>query len=144
MRTIELVSIMGEFNHPNHNGRVYDSKMMEEAVRKFNENGLKTCEVYPFEDFSSHHMENIVGKVENLWIENNQLVGKVELLDTPKGKIVEELMNNNDFKLAPRITGEAIPVLDDNGNQKFDEDNNPICEITNVNIESIDIIKNDW
>lgn len=144
MGTIELTSIMGEFNHPNHNGRIYDSKMMEEAVRKFNENGLKTCEVYPFEDFFSHHLENVVGKVENLWIENNQLEGKVELLDTQKGKIIEKLINNHDFKLAPRMTGEVFPVLDDNGNQKFDENNNPICEITNVNIESIDIIKKDW
>jgi hypothetical protein len=144
MKNIELTSIIGEFNRPNHNGRVYDSKMMEEAVREFNENGLKTCEVYPFEDFFSHHLENVVGKVENLWVENNQLVGKVELLDTQKGKIIEKLINNHDFKLAPRMTGEAIPVLDDNGNQKFDENNNPICEITNVNIESIDIIKKDW
>ena len=109
MRIIELTSIMGEFSHPNHNGRVYNSKTMEEAIRKF-----------------------------------SQLVGKVELLDTPKGKIVEKLIDNHDFKLAPRMTGEAIPALDDNGNQKFDENNNPIYEITNVNIESIDIIRNDW
>ena len=143
MRTIELTSIIGDFNHPNHNGRIYDSKMMEEAIKKFNENGLKTCEAYPFEDFSSHHMENVAGKVENLWTENNQLVGKVGLLDTPKGKAVEKLINNHDFKLAPRMTGEAIPVLDDNGNQEFDESNNPIYKITNVNIESIDIIRKD-
>lgn len=109
MKTIELTSIMGDFNHPNHNGRIYDSKMMEDAIKKF-----------------------------------SQLVGKVELLDTPKGKVVEKLVNNHDFKLAPRMTGEAIPVLDDNGNQKFDENNNPIYKITNVNIESIDIIRKDW
>jgi len=138
---LNLRCIMGELDHPNHNGRIYDSNMMKEAIEKFNKEGIKTCELQPdYENFLSHNLTNTAGKVENIWVENNQVFGKIELLDTPKGKIVKELMNEGcKFKLNPRILGEKIPVLDEEGNQKIDENGNPIYDIKNIELVSFDL-----
>lgn len=141
---VKLTSVMGKFNHPNHNGRIYDSKMMEEAIKKFNEGGLKICELNPgYERFFEHSVSNAVGNIKDVWVENGEMVGTVNLLDTPKGEIAKEIMGSTEghkLKLFPRMTGNVVPIYDEDGNLKHDENNNPICEITNVDIESIDII----
>ena len=136
-----LKCIMGELDHPNHNGRIYDSNMMKEAIEKFNKEGIKICELRPdYENFFSHNLSNTAGKVENIWVENNQVFGKIELLDTPKGKVVKELINEgHEFKLNPRILGNKVPVLDEEGNQKIDEDGNPIYDMKNVELVSFDL-----
>lgn len=138
---IGLKCIIGELNHPNHNGRIYDSNMMKEAIENFNKEGNKMCEINPdYENFSSHNLANTVGNIEKIWVENNKIYGKVELLDTPKGKIVKECINEGcEFNLNPRMLGERVPVLDEEGNQKIDEDGNPIYDIKNVELVSFDL-----
>jgi len=141
---LDLRCIMGELNHPNHNGRIYDSNMMKKAIEKFNKEGNKICELHPdYENFLSNNLINAAGKVENIWIENNQVYGKIELLDTPKGKVVKELMDKGyEFKLNPRMLGDREPVLDEEGNQKIDENGNPIYTIKNVKLISLDLCEN--
>lgn len=138
---LDLKCVMGELDHPNHNGRIYDSNMMKEAIEKFNKEGNKICELNPdYENFLSHNLTNTAGKVENILVENNQVYGKIELLDTPKGEVVKELINKGcEFKLNPRMLGERVPVLDEEGNQKTDENGNPIYNITNVKLISFDL-----
>lgn len=138
---LDLKCVMGELDHPNHNGRIYDSNMMKKAIEKFNKEGNKICELNPdYENFLSHNLTNTAGKVENICVENNQVYGKIELLDTPKGEVVKELINKGcEFKLNPRMLGERVPVLDEEGNQKTDENGNPIYNMTNVKLISFDL-----
>jgi len=138
---LDLRCIMGELDHPNHNGRIYDSNMMKEAIEKFNKEGIKFCELNPnYENFLSHNLTNAAGKVENVWVEDNQVYGKIELLDTPKGKVVKELIHEGrEFNLNPRILGDKVPVLDEEGNQKIDKDGNPIYNMKNIELVSFDL-----
>lgn len=138
---LDLKCVIGELDHPNHNERIYDSNMMKKAIEKFNKEGNKICELNPdYENFLSHNLTNTAGKVENILVENNQVYGKIELLDTPKGEVVKELINKGcEFKLNPRMLGERVPVLDEEGNQKTDENGNPIYNMTNVKLISFDL-----
>lgn len=147
---IKLISNIGILNHPNHNGRIYDSEMMKKAVEDFNKNGIKTCELNPDylekseflsnEPFFSHNSDKIAGEVKEVKIEDNKLVGKVHLLDNENGKTVKALIDSGKLRLGPRMLAESISVLDEEGNQKLDENGNPIVEIGDVEIVSMDII----
>ena len=115
MKTIEMKCVMGELDHPNHNGRIYDSNMMKEAIEKWKENGCKFAELKPDYkniDFMNPCLSEAVAKVEDVWIEDNKVLGKVELLDTPKGKTLQELIKGGrEFKINPRIPVRADVVL---------------------------------
>lgn len=142
---IEMKCIMGELNHPNHNGRIYNSDMMENAINKWKKDGNKLVELDPdygqLDHFSESHIENTVGSVKDIWIENGNVFGKVQLLDTPRGKIAKEMINaGKEFQINPRMLGEKIPVLDEEGNPKFDAEGNQIYEIKDVNVISFDIV----
>lgn len=54
---IEMKCVMGELNHPNHNGRIYDSKMMQEAIDKWKESGNKMVELNPHYGNIEHFSE---------------------------------------------------------------------------------------
>lgn len=142
---IEMKCIMGKLNHPNHNGRIYNSDMMENAINKWKKDGNKMVELAPdygqLDHFSESHIKNIVGSVKDIWIENGNVFGKVQLLDTPRGKIAKEMINaGKEFQISPRMLGEKIPVLDEEGNPKFDDEGNQIYEIKDVNVISFDIV----
>ena len=144
MKTIEMKCVMGELDHPNHNGRIYDSNMMKEAIEKWKENGCKFAELKPDYkniDFMNPCLSEAVAKVEDVWIEDNKVLGKVELLDTPKGKTLQELINGGrEFQINPRISGDIEWTYEQNGNPSYDKDGNHICEIKNVQVISFDIV----
>jgi hypothetical protein len=70
---------------------------------------------------------------------------KIELYDTPKGKVVQNMVNTgNDIRLGPCMTGDVEEVYEtnENGNKvpKLDENGNIIKEVKNINIICLDII----
>lgn len=139
---IEMKCIMGELNHPNRNGRIYDSKMMQEAIDKWKKEGSKIVELNPdYNNFTTTNISKAVGITKDIWVENGEVLGKIELLDTPQGKIVKDILKSGqNVNFAPRMLGERVPVLDEEGNQKIDKYGNPIYEIKNVEIVSLDIV----
>ena len=138
---------MGELNHPNHNGRIYDSKMMQEAIDKWKKDGNKIVELNPdygsIDHFSEPRLYEAAGKVEDIWIKDNKVVGKIQLLDTPKGKIAQTILDEKvkeSFQINPRMLGEKIPVLNEEGQPMYDKDGNQIYEIKDVEIVSFDLV----
>lgn len=139
---LELECIMGELNHPNHNGRIYDSNMMKEAIEKWQKDGNKIVELNPnYDDFMKPNILNAAGEAKDIWMEDNKVIGKIQLLDTPQGKVAKEMFNTGkELYINPRMLGEKEPALDENGNQKFDENGNQIYEIKDVQVISFDIV----
>ena len=145
---------LDNLNKPNHNGRIYNLKDVQNAIDKYiNKEYVKFCELNPnygelthdFEHFYSTKLSNIVGKVNKVFIENNETFGKIELYDTPKGNTVQNIINTgHDIQLGARMTGnvEIVYETDENGNKipKLDENGNIIKEVKNINIVSLDII----
>lgn len=40
-------------------------------------------------------MNNVSHTIENVYIEDNSIYGDIHILNTPKGKIVKDILNNN-------------------------------------------------
>lgn len=87
---------------PNSNGRIYSKHLLEKIISNaktplFGEFGMNfSCGL---------QIENISHVIENLHIENEQLVGDLNVLKTPKGKILQSLIEgdidvSNNFRLA--------------------------------------------
>lgn len=144
---------LDNLNKPNHNGRVYNSSQIQDAINKYMKKPDKFCELNPNygelthkpEHFYDTTLSNIAGKVNDMSIENNEVFAKIELYDTPKGNVVKNIVNTgHDIQLGPRITGnvEVVYDTDENGNKipKQDENGNIIKEVKNVNIISLDIL----
>lgn len=52
----------------------------------------------------SINLSEITHKIKNVSLINDTLVSEIDILDTPKGKIVQELIKENiPFKLTPRV-----------------------------------------
>lgn len=90
----------------NENGRIYPKDLVEKAVLKYNENkeqiGLGTLE---FQDTLEMDPNNISHKISNVRIEENNVVCDVKLLNTPKGKLVQDLLKDMQLSVATAGTG---------------------------------------
>lgn len=79
----------------NGNGRIYPKKVLEREVQKFKDTFIKQGN--PFGELD--HPESPIVSVKNvshaivdLWWEGNNLMGRVEVLNTPFGNIVKEIL----------------------------------------------------
>ena len=109
---IRLTGNLLHFDQENLNGRIYTKETVEKMVDQFNklkETGPVLGELgYP-ENFEVN-LVNVSHEIEFVHLneENKTLVGTIRLLDTPKGKIVQELVKpGHDIGLScrPRVSG---------------------------------------
>lgn len=91
----EVVGIMQRAEEKNQNGRVYSRPILESAVQKYIDEFVKVGNAYGELDHpesSIISLKNASHVVRELWWEGNDLLGKVELLNTPSGNIVKEIV----------------------------------------------------
>lgn len=144
---------LDNLNKPNHNGRIYNSSQMQDAIDKYLKKTDKFCELNPNYGELTHEskyfycttLSNIAGKVNDISIKNNEVFAKIKLYDTPKGNVVKNIINTgHDIQFGARMIGDVEEVYetDENGNKipKLDENGNVIKEVKNVSIVSLDII----
>lgn len=98
----------------NLNDRIYDLKAAEKIIADFNirkQIGIYGELGHP-EEFDMHgsiSLSNTSHLIENIEIEDNCIVGYIKVLNTKKGKILKEDINNYVFR--PRSSG----TIDNNG-----------------------------
>lgn len=122
------------FDQKNLNGRTYSKEVAEKIVEQMNEmakNGTSYGTLgYPKEEgFNEIFLSEVSHRVEEVHInpENKSVDGTIILLETPKGKMAEELLlgeNSVGLSCRPRGTGEV--------NEKG--------EIENFDIVSFDLV----
>ena len=95
---------------PTDNGRIYSKAMLESIVEQAN--NPRGSEQYVAHDFSGSWMvlSDVAGQVSNCALENGRLACDVELLDTPRGKILKKI-DESLLVLSPVATA----FLNDNG-----------------------------
>lgn len=79
---------------PNHNRRIYPKKILEREVEKYLNGPVKENRAYGELDHSSLseiNLKNVCINIKNLWWDGDDLLGKIEVLNTPAGKIVQTL-----------------------------------------------------
>jgi len=105
----EVVGIMQRAGAKNQNGRIYKKEILEEEVRNYIENFVKVGNAYGELDHPESpivSLKNASHVVKELWWEGDNLMGKVELLNTPSGNIVKEILRGgHTIGISSRGTG---------------------------------------
>ena len=93
---VYLSGVMQRCDEKNGNGRIYPGKILRREVENYinivNEN--RACGELDHPEDSVVNLKNASHMVKSLWWEGNDLYGKIKVLSTPAGKILESLIND--------------------------------------------------
>jgi hypothetical protein len=110
----EVTGIMQRAGAQNQNGRVYDKKVLIREVNNYMENFVKIGNAYGELDHPESpivSLKNASHVVKDLWWEGDDLCGRVELLNTPSGNIVKEIIKGgHTIGISSRGTGSVKPT----------------------------------
>jgi len=105
----EVTGIMQRAGAKNQNGRIYKRDILEQEVQNYIENFVKVGNAYGELDHPESaivSLKNASHVVKELWWEGDDLMGKVELLNTPSGNIVKEIVRGgHTIGISSRGTG---------------------------------------
>jgi len=85
-----------EAEQKNGNGRVYPREVLEREVKKYMEGPIKQNNALgelDHPDSSVVNLGNVSHNIKKVWWDGNDLMGSLELLNTPSGKIAMELVS---------------------------------------------------
>jgi len=91
----EVQGIMQRANTKNHNGRIYKKSLLEREVENYINTFIKQGNAYGELDHPESpvvSLKNASHIVKQLWWDGDDLLGRVELLNTPNGNIVKALI----------------------------------------------------
>ena len=90
-----LSGIMQMTETQNGNGRVYPHKVMVREVKNYQKliKESRALGELDHPDDSVINLKNISHSVTAMWMEGQNVMGKIKVLDTPSGKILQELVN---------------------------------------------------
>lgn len=98
----------------NKNGRIYTKEALERMIAQFEERkNLTGCFFgeldYPEssgrEDFTTVLLTNVSHNVKKMWIEEGVLYGEIQILQTPAGEKIKELLQNQSVVFRSRAIG---------------------------------------
>ena len=110
----EVEGVMQRADQLNQNGRRYDKKVLIREVNNYMENFVKVGNAYGELDHPESpivSLKNASHVVKDLWWDGNDLCGRVELLNTPAGNIVKEIIKGgHTIGISSRGTGSVKPT----------------------------------
>jgi hypothetical protein len=80
----------------NGNGRVYPKAVLEREAKKYADTAIKTNTAMGELDHPEStiiNLKNASHNIKRIWWEGNDLMGELELLNTPSGKIAQEIVS---------------------------------------------------
>ena len=132
----EVEGVIQRADAKNQNGRVYSKNLLERAtaqyILEFVKNGIAYGELdHPESSIVS--LKNASHIIKELWWKGNDLMGRMELLDTPCGNIAKNIIKaGHTVGISSRGTGSVqqvkegfLEVQDDYGIVCFDLVSNP-------------------
>jgi hypothetical protein len=107
----------------NGNGRVYPKEVLMREVEKYMEGPIKSNTAMGELDHPEStivNLNNVSHNIKRVWWEGNDLMGELELLNTPSGKIAQEIISagiplgiSSRGMGSVRQIGETVEVQDD-------------------------------
>lgn len=118
-------------DEPNANGIIYQRDSLRKAIKKYNEDYVKTGKAlgefsHPKDTMPDIH--NIAFKISEIEFEDDHWDAEIEILNLPKGKLLQEIIGHNECRIVTMGVGDI----------KKDEDGNSIVrnfKIVGVGIE---------
>ena len=110
-------------NAKNQNGRIYPRAVLEREMTNFDKK-IKTSESAGELDHPDDmlvNLKNVSHKIIETWWEHDTVMGKVELINTPCGKIAQEIVKAG-LKLGISSRGMGSTKNDEDGNILVEDD----------------------
>jgi hypothetical protein len=105
----EVEGIMQRATAENQNGRVYAKPILERETKRYLDEFVKNGNAFGELDHPDKpvvELKNASHVVKDLWWDGDDLMGKVELLNTPAGNIVKEIIKaGHTIGISSRGTG---------------------------------------
>jgi len=105
----EVEGIMQRAGAKNQNGRVYDKRILQREVDRYISEFVKNGNAYGELDHPESaivSLKNASHIIKELWWKGDELMGRVELLNTPSGNIVKEIIKaGHTIGISSRGTG---------------------------------------
>lgn len=105
----EVVGTLQRAGAKNQNGRVYDKPLLERECKKYIEEFVRVGNAFGELDHPESavvSLKNASHVVKELWWEGDELKGRLELLNTPSGNIVKEIIKGgHTIGISSRGTG---------------------------------------
>lgn len=91
-----LTGVMQKADQENGNGRVYGKKILEREVQNYQKmiDDRRALGELDHPEDSVVNLKNASHIVTKMWWDNNNVMGKVKVLDTPSGKILKSLVES--------------------------------------------------
>jgi len=125
----EVEGVMQRATAKNQNGRVYSKSILEREMKKYMDEFVKNGNAYGELDHPESpvvSLKNASHIVKDLWWNGNDLMGKVELLNTPAGNIVKEIIKaGHTIGISSRGTGSVQQTNE--GNLEVQPDFELVC-----------------
>ena len=93
-RPVVLAGILQKSDTKNQNGRLYTRNVLEREVKSYSQmvSENRALGTLDHEDSAQISLEKVSHKVRKIWWEGNNVLGELEILNTPKGKIAQDLL----------------------------------------------------
>jgi hypothetical protein len=118
-----LMQVAGDLNG---NGRIYPKPLLEREVEKYKETFIKAGNSYGELDHPESpivSLKNVSHIIKDLWWEGNNLMGRVEILNTPFGNIVKEILKAGySIGISSRGEGSVTELNDGTGRVQVNDD----------------------
>lgn len=105
----EVEGVVQRAGDKNQNGRVYDMSILKREVDKYIKEFVQNGNAYGELDHPDSpvvNLKNASHVVKSLWWEDEELLGRLELLNTPSGNIVKEILRGgHTIGISSRGTG---------------------------------------
>ena len=125
----EVEGVMQRATAKNQNGRVYSKSILEREMKKYMQEFVKNGNAYGELDHPESpvvSLKNASHIVKDLWWNGDDLMGKVELLNTPAGNIVKEIIKaGHTIGISSRGTGSVQQTNE--GNLEVQPDFELVC-----------------
>ena len=122
-----LSGIMQKADHINGNGRIYPHKVLMKEVENYGKlvNERRALGELDHPEDSVINLKNASHLVTEIWWKDKDVMGKVKVLDTPAGKVLQELVKSGvSLGISSRGMGS---VREDQGGTIVEEDFQLIC-----------------
>ena len=125
----EVEGVMQRAKAENQNGRVYSKAILERESKKYMEEFVKRGNAFGELDHPESpvvSLKNASHVVKDLYWKGNDLMGKVELLNTPAGNIVKEIIKaGHTIGISSRGTGSVNQTNE--GHLEVQDDFDLVC-----------------
>jgi len=122
-----MTGVIQRANARNGNGRIYSEKILKREMMRYDNIVKERMALGELDhsDTTSIMLEKVSHVVTQTWWNGNDVMGKIEVLNTPRGKILQELVNANiKIGISSRGTGS---VRESKDGTIVEDDFNLVC-----------------